>query len=57
MYAALQAAFDARLPEALKTLVPPDPKFLVRARVAVPVSVRLNDQAALDVLEDEPILR
>lgn len=57
LYAALQAAFDARLPEALKTLVPPDPKFLVRARVAVPVSVRLNDQAALDVLEDEPILR
>lgn len=57
LYAALQAAFDARLPEALKALAPPEPKFLVRARVAVPVSVRLNDKAALDVLEDEPILR
>jgi hypothetical protein len=57
LYAALQAAFNDRLPEAIKTLAPPEPKFMVQARVAQPVSVRLNDKAALDVLEDEPILR
>jgi hypothetical protein len=57
LYQALATAFNARVPDALKRLAPPDPKFLVRASVTVPMAVRLNDKNSLDVLEDEPILR
>ena len=57
LYAALQASFNDRLPEALKSLPPPESKFLVHASVAVPMSLRVSEKAALDVLEDEPILR
>ncbi len=57
LYAALAAAVNARVPEVVKALAPPDPKLLVNARVAVPVGLRYKGEGALDVLEDEPILR
>jgi TPR repeat protein len=57
LYAALSTALNARVPEIVKALAPPDPKLLVRARVAMPVSLRFRGEGALDVLEDEPILR
>lgn len=57
LYAALAAAFNARLPEVVKTLPSPEPKLLVNARVAMPVALRFKGGGAIDVLEDEPILR
>lgn len=57
LYAAITAAFNARLPEVVKALPPPDPKLLVNARVAMPVALRFKGGGAIDVLEDEPILR
>lgn len=57
LYAALAAAFNARLPEVVKALPSPDPKLLVNARVAMPVALRFKGAGAVDVLEDEPILR
>lgn len=57
LYAALAAAFNARAPEIVKALPPPDPKLLVNARVAMPVALRFKSGGAIDVLEDEPILR
>ena len=57
LYAALAAAFNARAPDVVKALPPPDPKLLVNARVAMPVSLRFKGGGTIDVLEDEPILR
>lgn len=57
LYAALTTALNARVPDVVKALASPDSKLLVRARVAIPVSLRFRGEGALDVLEDEPILR
>lgn len=57
LYAALATALNARVPEVVKALPSPDPALLVSARVAMPVALRLRGEGALDVLEDEPILR
>lgn len=57
LYAALAAAMNARVPDVLKALAPPDPKLLVNARVAMVVGLRYKREGALDVLEDEPILK
>ena len=57
LYSTLAAAFNARLPDVVKALPSPDPKLLVNARVAMPVALRFKSAGAIDVLEDEPILR
>ena len=57
LYAALAAAFNARLPDVVKALTPPDPQLVVTARVAMPVALRFKGAGAIDVLEDEPILK
>ena len=57
LYASIAAAFNARLPEVVKALPSPDPQLLVNARVAMPVALRFKSAGAIDVLEDEPILR
>ena len=57
LYVALAAALNARAPDVVKALPAPDPKLLVNARVAVPVALRFKAGGAIDVLEDEPILR
>jgi hypothetical protein len=57
LYSSIHAAFNARLPEVVKALPSPDPKLLVNARVAMPVALRFKGAGAIDVLEDEPILR
>ena len=57
VYGALRAALNEPLAAVLASLTPPDPALLTAARVAVPVSVRSKGDAALDVLEDTPILR
>ena len=56
-YAALSAALNVRAADVVKALALPDLKLLVNARVAMPVALRYKGEGALDVLEDEPILR
>jgi TPR repeat protein len=57
LYAALGNVLSARAAEVIKLLPRPDPSLLVNARVAMPMALRLRAEGALDVLEDEPILR
>lgn len=57
LYASLARVFNLRLPEVLKALPPPDPALLVSARVAIPVALRFRSAGAVDVFEDEPILK
>jgi predicted TIM-barrel fold metal-dependent hydrolase len=57
LYVALAAAFNARVPDVLKALPTPEPQLLVNARVAMPVALRFKGVGAIDVLEDEPILK
>jgi len=56
-YRALAAAVAERASEVVKALPSPDPALLVSARVAMPVALRWRGEGALDVLEDEPILK
>jgi TPR repeat protein len=57
LYSTLAAAFNARIADVVKALPSPDPQLLVNARVAMPVALRFKGAGAIDVLEDEPILR
>lgn len=57
LLAAVERAFSARLAEALKWLPAPDPKWLVAARVAVPVSIRYDSSSEVAAFEDELLLR
>ncbi len=54
---ALEQALKARLPEVRTWLAAPDARWLVRARVAVPVSVRYTSAATVAQFEGEPVLR
>jgi len=54
---ALEQAFRDRLAVTLPWLARPDPKLVVAARVAVPVSIRYRTPTDLAVLEGEQLLR
>jgi hypothetical protein len=57
LLSAVQRAFDARLAEVVKWLPAPDPKWIVMARVTVPVSIRYDSPTSVAALEDDLILR
>jgi hypothetical protein len=42
---------------ALGWLPSADPQWLVAARVAVPLALRMTEDRRIDVREDEPVLR
>jgi hypothetical protein len=54
---AVQAAFDARLPEVLKWLPPADTKLLRPARVAVPVTLRYTSSLEVDAVRQEMLIK
>ena len=56
-YPAIEAALAARLVEVNKWLAPPDPKSIVKVRVAVPVRLRYDTTTRAAAFEDEPLLR
>ena len=54
---ALEQAFRARLAQTLPWLARPDPRLVVAARIAVPVSIRYRSPTDVAVFEGEQILR
>ncbi len=54
---ALEQAFRARLARTLPWLAAPDPRLVVAARVAVPVSIRYRSSTDVAVFEGEQLLR
>ncbi len=54
---AVQAAFDARLPEVLKWLPPPDATLLRSARVAVPVTLRYTSSLEVEAVRHEMLIK
>jgi hypothetical protein len=54
---ALAQAFRTRLAQTLPWLTRPDPRLVVAARIAVPVSIRYRSPTDVAVFEGEQILR
>lgn len=54
---AVQAALDARLPEVLKWLPPPDANLLRSARVAVPVTLRYTASLEVEAVRHEMLIK
>jgi hypothetical protein len=54
---ALASAFDAAAAEAMGRLKPADPKYIVAARVAVPIAIRRYGDERFAVTLQDPVLR
>jgi hypothetical protein len=54
---ALEQAFRARLAQTLPWLARPDPRLVVAARIAIPVSIRYRSAGDVAVFEGEQIVR
>lgn len=53
----LAAAFDAAAVQAIAQLAPPNSKYLVAARVTLPIAVRRSGEDRFVVTEQDPLLR
>jgi hypothetical protein len=57
LLSAVKRAFDSRLADVVKWLPAPDPKWIVMARVTIPVSIRYDSPTSVAAFEDELLLR